>query len=129
MKALKAFRKPFEVPQKSVKIKVVVDFYFNTTFWNTRGRCDALRDLVPWSKSNNSCNWKQHFSIGFFHVWYQITQSISDKILKSNDLKGFSTDERLQYLHRDFLLENQMCIQSTVKYLIWSFFREKLHII
>ena len=32
MKALKAFIKPFEAPQRSVKIKIKVNFYFNTTF-------------------------------------------------------------------------------------------------
>ena len=35
MKALMGHIKPFEAPQKSVKIKIQVDFYFNTTFWNT----------------------------------------------------------------------------------------------
>ena len=29
---LKAFIKPFKVPQKSVKIKIYVNFYFNVTF-------------------------------------------------------------------------------------------------
>ena len=37
MKALKAFTKPFEVPQRSVKIKIYVYFSFNTTLWNTQG--------------------------------------------------------------------------------------------
>ena len=32
MKALKAFIKPFEAPQRRVKIKIYVNFYFNTTF-------------------------------------------------------------------------------------------------
>ena len=32
MKALKAFMKPFESPQGSVKIKILINFYFNTTF-------------------------------------------------------------------------------------------------
>ena len=36
MKALKTFIKPFGAPQRSVKIKIYVDFYFNTTFWNAR---------------------------------------------------------------------------------------------
>ena len=30
MKALKAFRKPFEKPQRNVKIKIYINFYFNT---------------------------------------------------------------------------------------------------
>ena len=29
MKALKAFIKPFEVPEESVKIKIQLNFYFN----------------------------------------------------------------------------------------------------
>ena len=32
MKVLKAFIKPFEAPQRSVKIKTSVNFYFTTTF-------------------------------------------------------------------------------------------------
>ena len=32
MKAFKAFIKPFEAPQRSVKIKIHVNFYFYTTF-------------------------------------------------------------------------------------------------
>ena len=34
MKPLKAFIKPFELPQRSVKIKIDVNFYFNITFLN-----------------------------------------------------------------------------------------------
>ena len=37
MKALNAFIKPFEAPQRSVKIKISVNFYFNSTFLNARG--------------------------------------------------------------------------------------------
>ena len=38
MKALKAFIKPFEAPQRSVTIKMLkLNFYFNTTFWNGMG--------------------------------------------------------------------------------------------
>ena len=33
---IKAFIKPFEAPQWSVKIKIYINFYFNTSFWNTR---------------------------------------------------------------------------------------------
>ena len=33
---LKAFIKPFEAPQRSVKIKIQLNFYFNTTFRNAR---------------------------------------------------------------------------------------------
>ena len=36
MKTLKTFIKPFEAPQRSVKIKIQVNFYFNTTFWNAQ---------------------------------------------------------------------------------------------
>ena len=36
MKALKAFIKPFEAPQRSVEIKIYLDFYFDTTFRNVR---------------------------------------------------------------------------------------------
>ena len=36
MKALKAVVKPFEAPQRSVKIKIQLNFYFNTTFRNAR---------------------------------------------------------------------------------------------
>ena len=34
MKALNAFAKPFEAPQRSVKIKIYLNFYFNITFRN-----------------------------------------------------------------------------------------------
>ena len=30
--------KPFEAPQRCAKIKISVNFYFNTTFWNARGK-------------------------------------------------------------------------------------------
>ena len=33
---MKAFIKPFEAPQRSVKIKIQLNFYFNTTFRNAR---------------------------------------------------------------------------------------------
>ena len=36
MKAYKAFMKPFKAPQRIVKIKIQVDFYFNPIFWNQR---------------------------------------------------------------------------------------------
>ena len=36
MKVLKAFIKTFEAPQKSVKIKIWVNFYLNTIFWNAQ---------------------------------------------------------------------------------------------
>ena len=35
--SLKAFIKSFEVPQRSVKTNILVNFYSNTTFWNARG--------------------------------------------------------------------------------------------
>ena len=34
--ALKAFKKPFEAPQRSMKIKIEVYFYFNTILCNAR---------------------------------------------------------------------------------------------
>ena len=37
MKALKAFMKPFEAPQRSMKIEILLEFYFNTTFRNALG--------------------------------------------------------------------------------------------
>ena len=40
MKALKAFIKPFEAPQRSVKIKISIKFCFNINFQNVRyGKC------------------------------------------------------------------------------------------
>ena len=36
MKTFKAFIKPFEAPQGSVKIKILVNFCFNATFCNAR---------------------------------------------------------------------------------------------
>ena len=36
MEALKVFTKPFEASQRSVKIKIEVNFYFNTTFRNAQ---------------------------------------------------------------------------------------------
>ena len=38
MKAVKAFMKPFEAPQRSVKIKISVKFYFNINFLNVQYR-------------------------------------------------------------------------------------------
>ena len=40
MKVFKAFIKPFEAPKRSVKIKIQLNFYFNTTFgneWDVKG--------------------------------------------------------------------------------------------
>ena len=37
MKTLKAFTKPLEAPQNSVKIKISVNFHFNPTLTNARG--------------------------------------------------------------------------------------------
>ena len=37
IKAFKAFIKPFGASQRSVKIKISVNFYFNRTFWSARG--------------------------------------------------------------------------------------------
>ena len=34
MKALKALIKPLEAPKRSVKMKIQLNFYFNTTFGN-----------------------------------------------------------------------------------------------
>ena len=58
MKALKAFIKHFEVPQRSVKIKIYVNFHFNTTFWNERGRKGYNRVFIwlfriSWYTSDN----------------------------------------------------------------------------
>ena len=36
MKALKAFTKPFEAPQRSAKIKISVNFCFNINFLNAQ---------------------------------------------------------------------------------------------
>ena len=36
IKVLNAFIKPFEVPQRSVKIKILVNFYFNINFLNAQ---------------------------------------------------------------------------------------------
>ena len=36
MKALKAFIKPFEAPERSAKTKTYLNFYFNVTFNNAQ---------------------------------------------------------------------------------------------
>ena len=36
LNALQAFIKPFKAPQRSVKIKIKLNFYFNTTSRNAR---------------------------------------------------------------------------------------------
>ena len=38
MKAFKAFIKPFEMPQRSVKMKIYRNSYFNTNFHKCMGR-------------------------------------------------------------------------------------------
>ena len=38
--------KPYVAPQKSVKIKIQVNFYFNATFWNARVRALSLYDVA-----------------------------------------------------------------------------------
>ena len=42
MKALKAFIKPFEAPQRSVKIKISVNFNFNINLLNAQDGRDKL---------------------------------------------------------------------------------------
>ena len=40
LKTLKVFIKPFEAPQRSVKIKILLKFYFSTNFrnaWDVKG--------------------------------------------------------------------------------------------
>ena len=46
MKALKAFIKPFEVPKRSVKIKIQLNFYFNITFRNARDAKGPMTMIV-----------------------------------------------------------------------------------
>ena len=47
MKALKAFIKPSEPPQRSAKIKIQVNFCFHRIFWNARGG-KGQTCLFPW---------------------------------------------------------------------------------
>ena len=46
MKALKAFIKPFEVPKRSVKIKIQLNFYFNITFRNAQDAKGPMTMIV-----------------------------------------------------------------------------------
>ena len=48
MKTLKAFIRPFETLQESVKIKILVNFCFNTTFWNEQGGKDKYFVQIFW---------------------------------------------------------------------------------
>ena len=49
MKALKAFfTKPFETPQRSVKVKIQLNFYFNKIFRNARD-IKGLEDFLNFS--------------------------------------------------------------------------------
>ena len=51
MKAMKAFTKPFEAPKRSVKIKIELNFYFDTTCrntWDVKGlRVSLLSEYAP----------------------------------------------------------------------------------
>ena len=53
--AFKAFIKPFEVPQRSVKIKIYFNFYFNTTSEMHRTGSDNLTEVaeIPLSGITN----------------------------------------------------------------------------
>ena len=67
MKALKAFIRLFEAPQRSAKIKISVNFYFTTTFWNEQGgkvKCPLLlfeassaSEAFPLKINTNTCKW------------------------------------------------------------------------
>ena len=62
-KALKAFMKPSEAPQRSVKTKIWINFYSNTTFWNAR----AGKGLYQISNSQKKKNViSRNFEIGHF---------------------------------------------------------------
>ena len=51
MKTLQAFIKPFEAPQRNVKIKILVNFNFNTTFWNVQGGRGYIKGIIEYVKS------------------------------------------------------------------------------
>ena len=54
MMALKAFVKPFEAPQKRVKIKISVNFYFNIKFLNAQdGKGFKVEEVVNRSPRSN----------------------------------------------------------------------------
>ena len=48
MKALKAFIKPFEVPQRSVKIRIYVNFFFLFGIGTLRVKTQSLLKNKKW---------------------------------------------------------------------------------
>ena len=53
MKALKAFIKLFEAPQKNMKIKISVNFYFDITSWNARAIWQGSTFPSCWNKQKH----------------------------------------------------------------------------
>ena len=53
MKAFKAFIKPFEAPQSSVKIKIDVNFFFLSGIGTLRVKIQMVREF---------CNYRESFS-------------------------------------------------------------------
>ena len=51
MKAFKAFIKPFKSPERSVKIKIQVNFYFDTTLWKKK-TLKLIFNLIQLSESH-----------------------------------------------------------------------------
>ena len=89
MKALKAFMKPFEGPQSSVKIKIEVNFYINTTFWNARGGMGKyfkwnLKSILSSIRSNslNMRNeiWWQSLTQLTFTCWKSIKETLEEGV-------------------------------------------------
>ena len=57
MKAFKAFIKPFEAPQRGLKIKIYANFYFNTTSWNAqggKGQCTDFGNKIAYKYKSRS---------------------------------------------------------------------------
>ena len=89
MKALNAFIKPFEAPQKSVKMEIYVNFYFNESF------CDSLSGKVTATLPSLNIEfygWKVREDYNRLPLWFSLNQ-LRPSMTNSNE-----TDSKKKYL-------------------------------
>ena len=68
MKALKAFIKPFEAPQRSVKMKIEVNFYFNKFKFL---KCTGWKELTFGDQS---------IRVLGLQIWNQLLETLKAKL-------------------------------------------------
>ena len=83
IKIFKVFTKPFEAPQRSVKIKIQINFYFNTTSKNARvNYCNFTWKI---RKVLSVKTWKPHIGSTLVSFWNFLARKPKDSICFQNN--------------------------------------------